>query len=149
MMIELDLRSHVPIYVQIVERIEHLVAAGVLQPDDQLPTVRQLAADLRVNFNTIARAYRMLDDAGIISTQQGRGTFVLQPPPPQQALALREAALQSLVESFLAEAARMTLDVDDVAQAVELSLQRWRETGSPQGQDLATESTSVVETKEG
>jgi len=94
MMIELDLRSHVPIYVQIVERIEHLVAAGVLQPDDQLPTVRQLAADLRVNFNTIARAYRMLDAAGIISTQQGRGTFVLQPPPPEQALALREAALQ-------------------------------------------------------
>ncbi len=147
-MIELDLRSHVPIYVQIVERIEHLVAAGVLQPDDQLPTVRQLAADLRVNFNTIARAYRMLDEAGIISTQQGRGTFVLQPPPPEQALALREAALRSLVDSFLAEAYRMALDVDDVARAVEIRLERWRESGSPLGHESSTDSNSVVESEE-
>ncbi|MGD8760462.1 MAG: GntR family transcriptional regulator, partial [Anaerolineales bacterium] len=64
MFIELDFRSHIPIYVQIMERIKHLMATGMLGPGDQLPTVRQLAADLRVNFNTVARAYRLLDEAG-------------------------------------------------------------------------------------
>ncbi len=62
--ITIDLRSDVPAYVQIIESIQRLAASGALEPGDQLPTVRQLAADLRVNFNTVARAYRMLDDAG-------------------------------------------------------------------------------------
>ena len=70
MQIELDFRSGIPIYVQIMDQIKHLIASGALRPGDQLPTVRQLAADLRVNFNTVARAYRMLDDAGIISIAQ-------------------------------------------------------------------------------
>ena len=95
MFVELDFRSHVPIYVQIVERIKHLVATEALKPGDQLPTVRQLAADLRVNFNTIARAYRILDEAGVISTQQGRGTYVLEPLPPERATRLRRAALDA------------------------------------------------------
>ena len=76
--IRLDFRSGVPIYTQVMEQIEQLVEAGVLQPGDQLPTVRALAQELRVNFNTIARAYRLLDEAGIISTQQGRGTYILE-----------------------------------------------------------------------
>jgi GntR family transcriptional regulator len=62
MQIKIDLISKVPIYVQIIDQIKHMIATGVLRPDDQLPTVRQLATDLRVNFNTIARAYRMLDE---------------------------------------------------------------------------------------
>ncbi|MFV2045587.1 MAG: GntR family transcriptional regulator, partial [Anaerolineales bacterium] len=55
---QLDFRGHIPIYVQIVERVKKMIASEVLKPGDQLPTVRQLAADLMVNFNTIARAYR-------------------------------------------------------------------------------------------
>ena len=81
MQIKLDFRSGIPIYVQIIDQIKHLVATGVLRPDDQLPTVRQLASDLRVNFNTIARAYRMLDEDGVISTQQGRGTYIPRSSP--------------------------------------------------------------------
>jgi len=77
----LDLHSGIPIYLQIVEQIQKLAASGQLLPGDQLPTVRQLAAEIRVNFNTVARAYRMLDDAGLISTQQGRGTYLLEPGP--------------------------------------------------------------------
>ena len=57
MQLTLDFRSGAPIYVQVVDQIKHLVATGALKPDDQLPTVRQLATELRVNFNTIARAY--------------------------------------------------------------------------------------------
>ncbi len=64
MNITIDFRSGQPIYVQIIEQIQRLVAAGELKQGDQLPTVRQLATDLRVNFNTVARAYRLLDEAG-------------------------------------------------------------------------------------
>src|SRR3972149_1819287 len=80
MNLKIDMHSGVPINTQIVERVKHMIATGELKPGDQLPTVRQLAQDLRVNFNTIARAYALLDAAGIISTQQGRGTFVRERP---------------------------------------------------------------------
>jgi GntR family transcriptional regulator len=131
MFVELDFRSHVPIYVQIVERIKHLVATEALKPGDQLPTVRQLAADLRVNFNTIARAYRILDEVGVISTQQGRGTYVLEPLPPERATRLRRAALEALVRSFLAEADRLGFEPDEVASDVENLIERWRQEGAP------------------
>jgi GntR family transcriptional regulator len=131
MFVELDFRSHVPIYVQIVERIKHLVATEALKPGDQLPTVRQLAADLRVNFNTIARAYRILDEGGVISTQQGRGTYVLEPLPPERAMRLRRSALDALVRSFLVEADRLGFEPDEVASDVEALINRWRQEGAP------------------
>jgi GntR family transcriptional regulator len=129
MMIEVDFRSHAPIYVQIVDRIKHLVATEVLKPGDQLPTVRQLAADLRVNFNTIARAYRMLDESGVISTQQGRGTYVLEPLPPERAQRLRAAALEELARSFVREAERMGFEPDEVEDAYDAKINQWRELG--------------------
>jgi GntR family transcriptional regulator len=131
MMIELDFRSHVPIYVQIVERIKHLIATDVLKPGDQLPTVRQMAADLRVNFNTVARAYRMLDETGTISTQQGRGTYVLESMPEERSQRLRKAALEEITRSYIREAARMGFDADEVVLAYEESIRHWRETGNP------------------
>ncbi|MGD8553648.1 MAG: GntR family transcriptional regulator [Anaerolineales bacterium] len=132
---ELDFRSHVPIYVQIVERVEHLIATGVIEPGDQLPTVRQLAAELRVNFNTIARAYRILDENGVISTQQGRGTFVLEPPPPEQASNLRREAIEALTRAYLIEAARMGFKPDEVRVAVEDQVNHWRDYGEPPSED--------------
>jgi GntR family transcriptional regulator len=131
MFVEPDFRSHIPIYVQIVERVKHLVATEVLKPGDQLPTVRQLAADLRVNFNTVARAYRILDEVGVISTQQGRGTYVLEAPPPEQASQLRQAALTALIRSFLTEADRLGFEADEVAHEVEVLIKRWQEEGTP------------------
>lgn len=128
---ELDFRSHVPIYIQIVDRVEQLIATGVLEPGDQLPTVRQLAAELRVNFNTIARAYRILDESGFISTQQGRGTYVLEPPPPQQASNLRQEAIDNLTRSYLNAAARMGFEADEVEEWTEALIRSWRESGEP------------------
>jgi GntR family transcriptional regulator len=72
--IRIDFRSSMPIYLQIMEQIRQKVANGELRPGDQLPTVRQMATDLRVNFNTVARAYRLLDEGS--STQHGRGTYL-------------------------------------------------------------------------
>ncbi|TET83964.1 MAG: GntR family transcriptional regulator [Anaerolineales bacterium] len=131
MFIELDFRYHVPIYVQIVERIKHLVATEVLEPGDQLPTVRQLAADLRVNFNTVARAYRILDQAGLVSTQQGRGTYMLESLPPERSTRLRQAALKALTQHFLTEAARLGFEPDEVAHDVEKLIKHWRQDGTP------------------
>jgi len=107
MNITLNLRSDLPIYVQIVEQVRQQVAGGELKPGDQLPTVRALASDLRVNFNTVARAYRLLDEANIISTQQGRGTYILDEPPPEVTQSLRIASLEALARRFLTEALQL------------------------------------------
>jgi GntR family transcriptional regulator len=131
MLVELDFRSHIPIYLQIMERIENQVAGDVLKPGDQLPTVRQLAADLRVNFNTVARAYRLLDEAGVISTQQGRGTYVLDRLPSEKVLELRHVTLNGLVRSFLAEAARNGFGPEDVAETTRALIARWQAEGTP------------------
>lgn len=120
MRIHLDSRSKVPIYAQIVEQVKSLLAAGVLSPGDQLPTVREVAAELRVNFNTVARAYRLLHDEGVISTQQGRGTFVLARAPGQDQARSRQEYVARMVAGWLAEAERMGIRPAEVDQA-------WRE----------------------
>lgn len=75
--IRLDLRRKAPIHQQLQEQLQQLIEDGTLQPGEQLPAVRALADQLQVNFNTIARAYRALDQAGYINTHQGRGTYVI------------------------------------------------------------------------
>ena len=112
--IHLDFRSHIPIYTQIVEQVKQQLVSGLLKPGDQLPTVRALALELRVNFNTVARAYRLLDEAGIISTQQGRGTFILEIPPPERTDKLRQQALEALTRDYLAEAQRLGSSPDEI-----------------------------------
>lgn len=71
-----DTRSGVPIYLQIIEQVKRSVALGVLAPGEQLPTVKQLAVDLTVNPNTVARAYRELERDEVIETAPGRGSFI-------------------------------------------------------------------------
>ncbi len=112
--IQLDFRSHIPIYTQIVEQVKQQLVSGILKPGDQLPTVRALALELRVNFNTVARAYRLLDEAGIISTQQGRGTFILEVPPPERTDKLRQQALEALTRDYLAEAQRLGSSPEEI-----------------------------------
>lgn len=126
MRIQVDLRSKTPAYIQIVDQVRGLVASGVLKPSDQLPTVRQSAADLRINFNTVARAYRMLDEAGVISTQQGRGTYVVEAPPPAKARKLRQSALETLGREFLSAAARLGFSPDEVRRTIEEAIDRWQ-----------------------
>lgn len=77
-MFELDLRSRKPIYEQLVEKLKELVINDVLKPDEQLPSVRQLAQQLTINPNTIQKAYRELEIQGFIYSQKGKGSFVNQ-----------------------------------------------------------------------
>jgi len=120
MNITLDLRSDIPIYLQIVEQVRQQVAGGELKPDDQLPTVRALASDLRINFNTVSRAYRLLDEAGIISTQQGRGTYILEMPPPETTELLRLESLDALTRQYLGQAKKLGYTVEQVIARIHL-----------------------------
>ncbi len=121
---QLDFRSEAPIYEQIVEQVRNRIHSGLLKPGDQLPTVRQLALDLRVNFNTIARAYRILDEAGMISTQQGRGTYILEMPGPENGQRLRQATLDQLAEDAVRDALRLGYARDEIEEAIRRALKR-------------------------
>jgi GntR family transcriptional regulator len=99
--IRLDFRAEQPIYIQIVEQIRALINSGKLQAGEQLPPVRQIANRLKVNFNTVARAYRILDRAGVISTQHGRGTFVWEKTAEENAHSLRQQELHEMAQKFV------------------------------------------------
>lgn len=125
--LHLDFHSGLPIYTQIVNQIQSQLANKVLKPGDQLPTVRALAQELRVNFNTVARAYRILDDARIISTQQGRGTYITEIPPPEVSEKLRHESLAALTQRFITEAFRLGFSEREVSQMVRDSLKSSKE----------------------
>jgi GntR family transcriptional regulator len=114
--IALDHRSGAPIYVQIVEQVRQWVSTGELRSGDQLPTVRQLATELRVNFNTVARAYRMLDEAGLISTQQGRGTYIWEGPTEETIQKLKKKSLEELTRNYLDETSRLGYSLKDALE---------------------------------
>src|SRR5215510_13167860 len=126
LMLQIDFRSGLPIYTQIVNQIEAQVVSGILKHGDQLPTVRALAEELRVNFNTVARAYRILDEALIISTQQGRGTYITEIPPPKVTERLRKEALEALTQRYLAEAMRLAFSKDEIGEIVKEQLSTWQ-----------------------
>jgi len=125
--LQLDFHSGLPIYSQIVNQIQSQLANGILKPGDQLPTVRALASELRVNFNTVARAYRMLDEARIISTQQGRGTFIVEKPPPEISEKLRHESLSALTQRYISESFRLGFSEREVSQMVKDKLKLWKE----------------------
>ena len=128
LILQIDFRSGLPIYAQIVNQLQAQVVSGVLKPGDQLPTVRALAEELQVNFNTVARAYRLLDEARIISTQQGRGTYITEIPPPNVTERLRKESLEALTHRFLSEAMRLDFTKVEINQMVDDQLKAWNGT---------------------
>ena len=126
--IEVGFREAVPLTEQIRNQIRALIARGKLQPGDQLPTVRQLAADLRVNFNTVARAYRMLEKEALISVQHGRGTFVLAPVSEASKEALKRETLHSLAHHLVQQARALGLSEHEVMAALRRA---WQEDEPP------------------
>jgi GntR family transcriptional regulator len=127
LLLQIDFRSGLPIYTQIVNQIQAQVVGGVLKPGDQLPTVRALAEELRVNFNTVARAYRILDEARIISTQQGRGTYITETLPPKISEQLRRESLEALTQRYISEAGRLDFSKSEISQMVRDQLKAWKE----------------------
>jgi GntR family transcriptional regulator len=115
-MFRLDASSGVPFYRQIIDQVLLAVADGRLKPGTQLPTVRQLAVDLSVNLNTIAKAYREMEIRGIVQTQQGTGTFVAarQGGRPRE----RRKALQDLVDRLIANGEALGIPMEDLVEAL-------------------------------
>lgn len=101
-----------------MDQIVHNIATGTLGPGDQLPPVRQLADELEVNFNTVARAYRLLDEAGVISTQHGRGTYILDVGEGQERDQLRREDLVRLALRFVSEAQKLGFDLEVIQDTV-------------------------------
>ena len=127
LLLQIDFRSGLPIYTQIVNQIQSQIASGIINPGDQLPTVRALAEELRVNFNTVARAYRILDEARIISTQQGRGTYITEKPPPNVTKKLRRETLEALTQRYISEAMRLEFSKSEIRQMVSDQIKAWDE----------------------
>ena len=117
MQIHISTHDKVPIYLQVVNQIRYLVAAGRLAAGDELPPIRVLAEQLVVNPNTIARAYRELEQAGIVEKRRTAGTYVTEQGSP---LARRERLkiLTERIDQLLAEALQMDVKLEDVIKLV-------------------------------
>jgi GntR family transcriptional regulator len=100
----LDPRDATPIYAQLERGLRAAIAAGRLHAGDQLPTVRQLAVDLRVNANTVARVYAELERAGVVETRRGVGTFVLASPAKARPPDEHQRRLRAFVTRVIADA---------------------------------------------
>ena len=113
-MLTVDPRDSTPIYAQLERGVRAAIATGRLRPGDQLPTVRQMAVDLQVNANTVARVYAELERSGVIETKRGVGSFIAASPaqahPPRE----HERRVRSFVTRVLADADAHGLTVDDV-----------------------------------
>jgi len=116
--VAIDANDPTPIYAQVDRGIRAAIATGRLRAGDQLPTVRQLAVDLRVNANTVARVYGELERTGVLETRRGVGSFVSASPtrahPPRE----HERRLRTFVTRMLAEAESLGLTVDDLRGAL-------------------------------
>jgi GntR family transcriptional regulator len=113
----LDGHSGVPVYRQLIDQVQGAIAAGVLRPGSQLPTVRLVAVELAINPNTVLRAYREMEIRGILDTQQGTGTFIAdrQVEPSTEE---RERQLAQLVGEFVSRAGSAGLTVIELIEAL-------------------------------
>ena len=111
----LDLHSGVPVYRQIIDQVMGRMAAGALQPGDQLPTVRQVAVDLAINPNTVQRAYREMEIRGVLETQQGTGTFISNQKVQRNEVE-RRRQLNQIVSEFVSRAGASGFTVEDLME---------------------------------
>ena len=108
----LDTKSGVPTYLQLVQQVKQAIRLGILQPGDQLPTVKEVVGSLAINPNTVLKAYRELDLEGLAEGRRGQGTFVSGVQPPQPPADLK--GVRSGLERWLATARSAGLDDESV-----------------------------------
>jgi GntR family transcriptional regulator len=133
--ITLDFRSDEPLYLQIVRKVEQLIADGELNHGDQLPTVREVATELRINFNTVARAYHVLDEAHLISTQRGRGTYIWDKPSPETLTLLRQKSLEEFTQNFLNQIKQLGYSADDALKTLNRLIENNEDTGQRENKE--------------
>ena len=128
MWLEINPRSSTPIYQQVVDGVKELVARGILVPGERMPTVRELAVELSLNPNTIAKAYQRLEQEGMMEAMRGRGAFVAGRTEVLDKGMAREQ-LEGVVEKVLVEAYHLGLNREDIKQLFEESLDNWEKRG--------------------
>src|SRR5437763_12141871 len=119
--INIDAKDPTPIYAQLDRDIRVAIATGKLRPGERLPTVRQLAVDLRVNANTVAKVYLALEREGVLATKRGVGTFIadVQPKAAQAThVAHRDRQRKSLADRFITEATSLGFTSREVARYI-------------------------------
>ena len=120
-----DPRSGVPIYLQVIEQVKRSVAIGVLSAGEQLPTVKQLALDLTINPNTVAKAYRELERDGVIETSPGRGSFVKSNGVKDTTKAAATDVARDAIETAVREAKSIGLGAEDIRSLADAAIDRW------------------------
>jgi len=118
-MFQVDSQHPTPIYHQLQRSIRFAIAVGKLGIGDQLPTVRQLAVDLRINANTVAKVYTELERSGVVETRRGVGTFVTARPNEAANRRDRERRLREMSDHFVAEIHNHGFSIDDVIEHLE------------------------------
>ena len=118
---DIDARSPIPLYAQIAERVRLAIATGALGSAALLPSVRQLAAELRVNPATVIQAYRELESQGYVEIRHGAGTFVRELAPGRRAKERSKHAVR-LVRRLIAEARRNGVSLAELQQAIETEI---------------------------
>lgn len=112
--VAIDARDKTPIYAQLERGLRAAMATSRLRPGDQLPTVRQLAVELRINANTVARVYADLERTGAIETRRGVGSFVAATPDKARSAREHDKRLRAFATRVLAEAGAAGLAIDDL-----------------------------------
>jgi GntR family transcriptional regulator len=120
-----DPRSGVPIYLQVIEQVKRSVALGVLASGEQLPTVKQLALDLTINPNTVAKAYRELERDGVIETAPGRGSFVKSNGTTDTTKAAATDVARDALTTAIREAKSVGLSADEIRELASAAIDRW------------------------
>ncbi len=134
MLIKVDARGFVPLYEQVKAEIRRLAVLGTVKPHDPLPSIRELAAEILVNPNTVARAYRELEQEGLIYTQKGRGSFLSARRAQEMGRDL-EAYLKRKMDEAVREIRRSGRSPAEVRNLFEDSLRRFAENGRRGGGD--------------
>ena len=115
----LDFHSPLPLYAQLVERIERLIISGDLATGDRLPTTRELAGELRINFNTVARAYRILAKAGLVTTLRGRGSTIQMASYGRQGEEKKSDPLRILASNFVSMSRQLGYTPKEIVETVD------------------------------
>jgi GntR family transcriptional regulator len=121
----LDPATGVPFYRQVIDQILAGIATGALRTGEQLPTVRALAVDLKVNLNTVGKAYKELEIRGVLTTQQGSGTFIAAVKVERDEVERRRKVVQ-VVDEFLARVAGLGLPPQDLLTELKVRLEEER-----------------------
>jgi len=125
MVIRINYKSGKPVYLQIVEQIKYAAASGTLRPGDAVPGIRPLAEKLRVNRNTVAKAYQELEREGVVETRAGKGCFISDSHSPLKK-SFRQQAIREAIDAAIVQAHHFQIDDEELLELIHKRLKEFR-----------------------